>query len=378
MMRNEKLIIYIKELSSNGNGKELYEKYKEEIEKVTPRDAFAIFNYLIDEGMSIDTVLKNLDKVINVFYKNLKEYKWEKPEIDTFSNYLIKENEALIKRMEEMKEIIKNKSDWFIDKKFNQLFNEVKDFHVHYTKKENILFPIMEKKNKDFNGLKIMWALHDEGRKSIKEFNKLLLEKEYKDINEAVGKLFFVLYGLVQKEELILFPVVSEIISSEEEKEMLEQSLEYGYFIIKKPVIYHSNRENEISEDSNELSLRRYLMIFDSLPVDLTYVDENNKVRYFNKPKDRFFPRSQAIIGRDVENCHPPDSVHVVLEIIESFRNGERDTARFWINLKGKTLLIEYFAIRDGKGIYRGVLEVSQEISEIQKLTGEKRLLEWD
>lgn len=378
MMRNEKLIIYIKELSSNGNGKELYEKYKEEIEKVTPRDAFAIFNYLIDEGMSIDTVLKNLDKVINVFYKNLKEYKWEKPEIDTFSNYLIKENEALIKRMEEMKEIIKNKSDWFIDKKFNQLFNEVKDFHVHYTKKENILFPIMEKKNKDFNGLKIMWALHDEGRKSIKEFNKLLLEKEYKDINEAVGKLFFVLYGLVQKEELILFPVVSEMISSEEEKEMLEQSLEYDYFIIEKPVIYHSNRENEISEDSNELSLKRYLMIFDSLPVDLTYVDENNKVRYFNKPKDRFFPRSQAIIGRDVENCHPPDSVHVVLEIIESFRNGERDTAKFWINLKGKTLLIEYFAIRDGKGIYRGVLEVSQEISEIQKLTGEKRLLEWD
>jgi PAS domain S-box-containing protein len=378
MMRNEKLIIYIKELSSNGNGKELYEKYKEEIEKVTPRDAFVIFNYLIDEGMSIDTVLKNLDKVINVFYKNLKEYKWEKPEIDTFSNYLIKENEALIKRMEEMKEIIKNKSDWFIDKKFNQLFNEVKDFHVHYTKKENILFPIMEKKNKDFNGLKIMWALHDEGRKSIKEFNKLLLEKEYKDINEAVGKLFFVLYGLVQKEELILFPVVSEIISSEEEKEMLEQSFEYDYFIIEKPVIYHSNRENEISEDSNELSLKRYLMIFDSLPVDLTYVDENNKVRYFNKPKDRFFPRSQAIIGRDVENCHPPDSVHVVLEIIESFRNGERDTAKFWINLKGKTLLIEYFAIRDGKGIYRGVLEVSQEISEIQKLTGEKRLLEWD
>lgn len=378
MMRNEKLIIYIKELSSNGNGKELYEKYKEEIEKVTPRDAFVIFNYLIDEGMSIDTVLKNLDKVINVFYKNLKEYKWEKPEIDTFSNYLIKENEALIKRMEEMKEIIKNKSDWFIDKKFNQLFNEVKDFYVHYTKKENILFPIMEKKNKDFNGLKIMWALHDEGRKSIKEFNKLLLEKEYKDINEAVGKLFFVLYGLVQKEELILFPVVSEMISSEEEKEMLEQSLEYDYFIIEKPVIYHSNRENEISEDSNELSLKRYLMIFDSLPVDLTYVDENNKVRYFNKPKDRFFPRSQAIIGRDVENCHPPDSVHVVLEIIESFRNGERDTAKFWINLKGKTLLIEYFAIRDGKGIYRGVLEVSQEISEIQKLTGEKRLLEWD
>lgn len=378
MMKNENLILYVKELSSKGNGKELYEKYKEELNKITPRDAFIIFNQLIEEGMGINTVLKNLDKVINVFYKSLSDYEWKTPEIDTFSNYLIKENEALIDRMEKMKEIIKVNDKWFRDENFIRLFEEIKNFHVHYTKKENILFPVMEKKNKDFNGLKIMWALHDEGRKSIREFNDLLLGKNYKESNESLGKLFFILYGLVQKEELILFPVVSEIITADEEKQMLEQSLEYDYFIIEKPIVYHSNRENEILEDSNEMSLKRYLMIFDNLPVDLTYVDENNKVRYFNKPKDRFFPRSPAIIGRDVENCHPPDSVHVVLEIIESFRNGERDTARFWINLKGKTLLIDYFAIRDGKGSYRGVLEVSQEISEIQKLTGEKRLLEWD
>ncbi len=378
MMKNENLILYVKELSSKGNGKELYEKYKEEINKITPRDAFIIFNQLIEEGLGINTVLKNLDKVINLFYKNLSDYEWKTPDIDTFSNYLIKENEALIDRMEKMKEIIKVNDKWFSDENFIRLFEEIKNFHVHYTKKENILFPVMEKKNKDFNGLKIMWALHDEGRKSIREFNDLLLGKNYKEINESLGKLFFILYGLVQKEELILFPVVSEIITADEEKQMLEQSLEYDYFIIEKPIVYHSNRENEILEDSNEMSLKRYLMIFDNLPVDLTYVDENNKVRYFNKPKDRFFPRSPAIIGRDVENCHPPDSVHVVLEIIESFRNGERDTARFWINLKGKTLLIDYFAIRDGKGSYRGVLEVSQEISEIQKLTGEKRLLEWD
>lgn len=378
MMKNENLILYVKELSSKGNGKELYEKYKEELNKITPRDAFIIFNQLIEEGMGINTVLKNLDKVINVFYKSLSDYEWKTPEIDTFSNYLIKENEALIDRMEKMKEIIKVNDKWFSDENFIRLFEEIKNFHVHYTKKENILFPVMEKKNKDFNGLKIMWALHDEGRKSIREFNDLLLGENYKEINESLGKLFFILYGLVQKEELILFPVVSEIITADEEKQMLEQSLEYDYFIIEKPIVYHSNRENEIPEDSNEMSLKRYLMIFDNLPVDLTYVDENNKVRYFNKPKDRFFPRSPAIIGRDVENCHPPDSVHVVLEIIESFRNGERDTARFWINLKGKTLLIDYFAIRDGKGSYRGVLEVSQEISEIQKLTGEKRLLEWD
>jgi PAS domain S-box-containing protein len=119
-------------------------------------------------------------------------------------------------------------------------------------------------------------------------------------------------------------------------------------------------------------------MIFNTLPVDMTFVDENNKVRFFSRPKDRIFPRSAAIIGRDVKNCHPPESVHVVEEIIDGFRSGERESAQFWIDIKGKKLLIQYFALRNSNGRYQGTLEVSQDITEIQKIEGQKRLLEWD
>jgi DUF438 domain-containing protein len=110
----------------------------------------------------------------------------------------------------------------------------------------------------------------------------------------------------------------------------------------------------------------------------MTFVDENNKVKFFTRPKDRIFPRSPAIIGRDVDKCHPPQSVHVVHEIIDSFRNGKKDHATFWINIKEKMILIQYFALRDSMGVYKGVLEVSQDITEIRALEGEKRLLHWE
>jgi PAS domain S-box-containing protein len=113
------------------------------------------------------------------------------------------------------------------------------------------------------------------------------------------------------------------------------------------------------------------------LPVDITYVDENNKVKFFSTPEKRIFRRTNSIIGRDVKNCHPHESVHVVEQIVEAFRRGEKDKASFWIRMKGEMILIQYFVVRDEDGNYRGVVEVSQEITEIQNIQGEKRLLDW-
>ena len=118
--------------------------------------------------------------------------------------------------------------------------------------------------------------------------------------------------------------------------------------------------------------------MFNHLPVDITFVDENNKVKYFSTPKKRIFPRTKSVIGRDVHNCHPPESVHIVEQIVESFKSGKKDVASFWINMKGELLLIQYFAVRDENGNYKGVMEVSQEISEIRNLQGENRLLDWE
>lgn len=240
-----------------------------------------------------------------------------------------------------------------------------------------------------------MWSLHDEARAKMKQVIQCLESGQGIDpeFNQQIGSLFFILHGLVKKEELILLPAASEVLTEEEWTEMGKQSLEYEFPFIEKPdeaeeIINGVNVRKRLDlefdgickfkTETGELDLEQVLMIFNALPVDMTFVDEHNKVRYFSRPKDRFFPRSPAIIGRDVDKCHPPESVHVVHQIVESFRSGNRDTATFWINLKGKMILIQYFALRNSEGEYKGVLEVSQDITEIKSLEGERRLLQWE
>ena len=127
---------------------------------------------------------------------------------------------------------------------------------------------------------------------------------------------------------------------------------------------------------TGDLTLQQINLMLMNLPVDITFVDENDTVRYFSETPERIFKRTAAIIGRQVQNCHPPASVDKVVEIVEDFRAGKRDLAEFWIQMDGKFIHIRYFAMRDAGGNYRGTLEVSQDVTEIRKLEGEKRLLD--
>lgn len=389
--RVNRLIEYVKGLQDNLNGKELYKRYKKDIESVNPQEVFEIFYSLLQDESKPKEILVYLDKVINVFYKSLVAYEWIKPENDNFLLDLILENEAIVKKLDYIKEILKEHTLNIKKKKLIPKIEELQLFNDHYLKKENILFPYLEKKMDKFKGLSIMWALHDEVRKQFKDIIEILKKEESseKEINIEIGKLFFAILGLVKKEELILFPAASEVLNQNDWYEMHKQSLEYNFpFIDKKTfeTIYDGsevitqrfNEGYQFKTETGELSLQQIMMIFNALPVDLSFVDENNKVKFFTRPKDRIFPRSPAIIDRDVKNCHPPDSVHIVEEIIESFRSGKQETAKFWINLKSKVILIQYFALRDIEGNYKGTLEVSQDITEIQKLEGEKRLLDWN
>lgn len=304
---------------------------------------------------------------------------------------MMKENQALETKLADIKEIIKEKDFKKNKERLLRHVEELQQFDAHYLKKENILFPYLEKKMKKFEGLSIMWALHDEARASLKKLINILKSEDPSetDFNVEIGNLFFILYGLIYKERYILFPSAVEVIDDKEWKEMKKQSYEYGFPFIEKPPMDEEDMTKEeddvvkqghellMKTETGELTFKQALMIFNTLPVDLTFVDENNSVRFFTKPKDRIFPRSPAAIGRDVRNCHPPQSVHVVEKIIDEFRKGHKDSATFWIQLKGRTILIQYFALRDENGQYRGVLEVSQDITEIKKIEGEKRLLDW-
>jgi PAS domain S-box-containing protein len=194
------------------------------------------------------------------------------------------------------------------------------------------------------------------------------------------------MHGLALKEELILFPAACDVIEEEEWNEMERQSMAYSFPFIQRPAApvnggnhrAHSLDTLYLRSETGTISLEQVQMIFDALPVDLSFVDEENKVRFFTRSKDRIFPRSPAVIGRDVKNCHPPESVGVVLEIIEAFRSGRQDSATFWIQRKDRMILIQYFAVRESAGTYRGTLEVSQDITNARQLTGERRLLQWD
>lgn len=386
-IRVTRLSEYVKGLKSNEDGRELYAEYKTDIENVKPQEAFEVFKILLDEGTNPNEILVFLDKVINVFYKSLSSYKWEMPGNDNFLKDMYLENEGLVRKTDEIKELMKE-SDLKL-KKSSILSKaiDLEEFNDHYLKKENILFPYMEKSAQKFEGLKIMWSLHDVVRNLLKTTIEVLKDENssMQQLNIAIANLFFGILGVKKKEELILFPSACEVLSERDWYEIHKQSLEYKFPFINKIIDKDLDVGNINGEFNNgvfktetgELTFEEISLIFNNLPVDMTFVDENNKVKYFTKPKDRLFPRSSAVIGRSVNNCHPPESVHVVEEIVENFRAGKEDSAKFWINVKGKIVLIQYFALRDRFGKYKGVLEVSQDITEIKSLDGERRLLTW-
>jgi DUF438 domain-containing protein len=385
MEKMERIAEYIDAISSGKHSMELYREYEEDILSVEAEELFTLFFNRMKHGESPEQVLIYLDRLMHVFAQSLAKKQVMIPK-DSFIEHLIRENEQMSNRMDSIKKILvlgdveKIREELFIK------FEELLDFNVHYIKKENILFPYLEKSDQKFTGVSIMWTLHDQMRKTLKS---ILTELKKVDFNQKafiidVGRYFFQVYGLIQKEDLILYPVALNVLSSDVHDQMRTQSFELGFAFIEPPIQPTDESSNEPFNDwiyrseTGELTYEQLTLFVSALPVDCTLIDEHNKVRYFTRPKDRIFPRSPAIIGRDVQNCHPAESVEVVNKIIDAFRNKERDVATFWIDMRGKKLLIQYFALRDAQGAYKGTLEVSQDITEIQKLEGQRRLLQWE
>jgi DUF438 domain-containing protein len=197
--------------------------------------------------------------------------------------------------------------------------------------------------------------------------------------------LYFDVKAIIFRDENILFPEMLITIPKEEMKQHLMESKDFEFPFLKPKYKADTEKndnqlfvDGQVNLSTGSITPEQIIMIFNHLPVDITYVDENDTVKFFSTPKHRIFPRTNAIIGRKVHNCHPPESVHIVERIVDAFRNGEKDEASFWIPMGQKFVLIKYFAIRDNDGNFRGTLEVSQEVSDIRSLEGERRLLDWD
>jgi DUF438 domain-containing protein len=280
--------------------------------------------------------------------------------------------------------------------KYFNIFNQLTSIEKRFARKENQLFPYLEKYG--WNGpSQGMWSFHDNLRDQIRFLNTHNEEKNIKKITTNLPYLIEGIKRLLSIEDMKLFPNAMELLSEDDWKEFYIGDEEMGWMLAKNPVRYPAieeayihpsedvkqrdlsfSLENTFHYDEGYMTPEQVNLLLRFLPVDITYVDENDKVIFYNRGDERVFKRSKGIIGREVRFCHPPKSVDMVLRIVDEFKAGTKDVADFWINFKGRMIHIRYFAIRDNDKTYRGVIEMSQDVTDIQKLEGQKRLLDWD
>ena len=254
--------------------------------------------------------------------------------------------------------------------------DRLSELTAHYTLKENILFPVIEKFVEENRCVQLMWAIHDDVRTTLKDLRESLADADtpLAVLNRQFGQLFFDMRSMVFSEEQVLFPAILPRIPRNVLLTLSEDQHEEGQV---DPTAARGSSDGRIDLVTGNPTARQLVHLFNSLPVDITLVDEDDKVVYFNTPEHRIFPRTKAVVGRTVQNCHPPKSVHIVQKILEAFRAGTQKEAEFRITVGSRYVRITYTALYHGDGSYAGTLEVSQDITGFRDMEGEKRLLDW-
>ena len=389
----------IKELHKGVPVEELQETFAELIRSTSPDEIAAMENALIQEGFPAEDIQRLCDVHAKVFEASLE--KVGKPsKIPGHPVYdFIEENKEADKILDEMKKLAKkfkkgkNAEEDILQ--FRELFSRLKEIEKHYARKENQLFPALEAK--DFTGpTKVMWGKHDEIRDSLKNLQATLDNEKWEELYKAFKEAASRIDKMIFLEEKILYPTSLKKLNDSGWAQIKRGSTEIGYAWIKPSDLWDANLAEaqavpthpahekltdagltSIHLSEGKLTPEQVNLMLRNLPVDVTFVDEEDKVCFYSAQKERIFPRSPGIIGRTVQNCHPPKSVHIVNEIIKAFREKKKDYAEFWIEMDEKFIDIRYFPLYDDKGQYKGVIEVTQDITEIKKLEGQRRLLDW-
>ncbi len=364
--------------------RDVYETYKETVQDVRPIDLFYVEMYKHHTKQSIQAIKNTANKFVNAFQEGLKRYEMTSHN-HPFFKALLDENQAIINHLNQIKAYFKKTPIAAQRDTLIKQFEPLLEIDKKFVKKENILFSAIEENVPSTKPLEVMWSLHDDARKETKKILQLLKDTSVDEsiLKKTIGHYYYLVYGIIQKERLILFPIADSLLDKPTLDKMYQSCFDIGFVFIErtKEAIKEAKSDFDGSgvfkTTSGILNAKQIALIFNHLPIDITYVDKDDRVQYFNVRKERHFPRNPSIIGRLVKHCHPPKSVDMVEKIVQSFKDGQKDSADFWINFKDKKLYIQYFAIRDENGHYEGVLEASQDITDIQKISGEKRLLDW-
>ena len=391
---------------------------KEKLGTCTP-DEFAYAEQSLKGVYKDEEILDRMDDLLNLFDGVLVRAENEYPENHPLWVYL-EEINAVEKVALEADELLKQEK--FIKNPWLGIFDSLAQWRTHLSRKQNQLYPMLEEHGFD-RPTRIMWTFDDGVRDAISASYALLREDKYEEFLASVPETLEKLRDLNSKELEVLLPTSYKLLSDEEFVRMSKNDHEIGYAIINPPGLYvvpgindsaaqlNANNSGQNGAVSNEflndlagllskyvgpvggapvgkdavldvatgkLTLEQINLLFRHLPVDLSYVDENELVKFYSDTPHRIFPRSANVIGREVKNCHPAKSVHVVEEIVEKFRSGEQSQAEFWINKPGLFIYVIYTAVRDENGKFRGVLEMMQDCTHIRELEGSRTLLTWD
>ncbi|MCX7918132.1 MAG: DUF438 domain-containing protein [bacterium] len=402
-IKKQKIKQLIRKLHDGADPQQVKSEFQEILKGTDVLDIAQIEEELIKEGMSKEEIMRLCDVHLAVFKESLEQAKPIAPPGHPIY-ILMEEHKLLLDYTNKLRETANqlNQVNEFSAasepmQQVTHLIAHFKDSAKHYLREENVLFPYLEK-----HGITqppaIMWQEHDQIREIEKALYQIVDNQPQVNYSEFVEKLgenaralADMLSSHFYKENNVLFPTALRVISMPEWPEIRTQFDEIGYccftpelakspisFAIPetgKPAAVSQPAAGSIKFTTGSLSPEELECILNSLPVDITFVDKNDEVKYFSNAKDRIFVRTTAVLGRNVKNCHPQKSLHVVNQILDEFKSGKRDSAVFWINLGGKLIYIRYFAVRNETGEYLGCLEVSQDITEIKKLEGEKRLL---
>lgn len=399
--RLEMLKEIMKELHAGKDIAEVKEKFEEAVGDITVAQISQLEQALMQEdGIPASEIQRFCSVHAEVFKGSIEDihrsekpedepghpvhtWKMENKEVDMLVNFKLQMHKE---RFE------KDDSD---ENRFKLLedLNLLWDIDKHYSRKENLLFPYLEKYG-IFGPTQVMWGVDDAIRLAIKDAKKAIINytgDQYKAVS-ILNQVIKEVSEMIFKEENILFPMALETLTEDEWAKIAAESELIGFCLTAPQSVWKPKRhplEVETVEDETDdayfagyirfetgiVSLKQLEILLNHMPVDITFIDENDVVRYFSHGKERIFARTKAVIGRTVQNCHPPQSVHVVEKLLQDFKSGAKDVEDFWINIGDKFIYIRYFAIRDEEGKYMGTLEFTQNISDIRALEGEKRIL---
>ena len=392
----------IKHLHAGNPPEQVQRQMQEIVRQTDASEIMAMEQELISEGMPVEEVRSMCDLHSKVTRDVLVQLPIRKPiapghPVDTFR----RENEALrgviaamTQTLAELQSTKEAADAAAILLRFRQSFNDLMDIDKHYQRKEHALFSCLER-----HGItgpsKVMWAKDDDVRNLLKRLGESIhsdpadIEKWKMNLVEATNAVLKAVQEMIYKEENILLPMSLETLTEDEWAEIWSVSPKYGWCIVEPQQGYAPSvsvmpesmkvpATGALMLPTGNVSLEQLAAVFSTLPLDLTFVGANDRVAFFTEGPDRIFPRSKAIIGRKVQHCHPPRSVETVDRILNDFRSGRQNVAEFWINFHDKFVHVRYFAVRNSDGGYLGTVELTQDLTPLRALQGERRLLEYD